>query len=109
MDATRAELRAVLLDARSLLTRPGNHFDWCSWEDAGAALREIDRVVAELDHGRVPSRHTISVWFAPTGPIQEVSLGSGWAEEFLSLATRCDVALAAFYGLRAQDSDRPVQ
>jgi len=28
--------------------------------------------------------------FAPTGPIQEVSLSSGWGQEFLELAERFD-------------------
>jgi hypothetical protein len=33
------------------------------------------------------------VWlFAPTGPIQEVSLSSGWGDMFLELAKRMDAA-----------------
>jgi hypothetical protein len=100
MDRARADLRGVLLEARSLLARPDNNFDWSSWGDARAALREIDGLVAALDGGQVPPRLTISVLFAPTGPIQEVSLSSGWAEEFLALATRCDTVVEAFYGPR---------
>jgi hypothetical protein len=34
------------------------------------------------------------VLFLPTGPIQEVSLSSGWAQEFLDLADRYDQAVA---------------
>src|SRR5262245_23555203 len=97
MDAARAELRHVLLDARSLVALPGNNFDWSSWPDAEAALREIDGLVAVLERGWIPSRPRISVLFAPTGPIQEVSLGSGWAGEFLALAERFDAAAEAFY------------
>jgi hypothetical protein len=33
------------------------------------------------------------VVFAPTGPMQEVSLGSGWGDEFLGVADRWDAAL----------------
>jgi hypothetical protein len=99
----RAELRTLLLDARSLLEQPDNDFSWSSWEDAEAALREIDGLVAELDHGRAPPRLTLAVLFAPTGPIQEVSLSSGWAGEFLALATRCDAAIEAFYGSEPGD------
>ena len=98
MDESRAELRTVLIEARLLLARPDNDFAWSSWGDAGAALREIDEMVAELDHGRAPPRLTISVLFAPTGPIQEVSLSSGWAVEYLALAMRCDAVVEAFYG-----------
>jgi hypothetical protein len=34
----------------------------------------------------------VSVLFAPTGPIQEVSLSSGWSETFLKVAERFDRA-----------------
>jgi hypothetical protein len=97
MGTARDELRDVLLDARSLITLPDNCFDWSSWEDADAAVREIDGLVAVLESGRSPSRLSVSVLFAPTGPIQEVSLSSGWAEEFLALAERCDAAKEALY------------
>jgi hypothetical protein len=36
----------------------------------------------------------IEVLFAPTGPIQEVSMSSGWSREFLRLAERFDEAYA---------------
>jgi hypothetical protein len=48
MDTGRAELRRVLLETRSLLVQPGNKFDWSSWEDAEAAFRELDGLVAAL-------------------------------------------------------------
>lgn len=94
MDAARAELRDVLLEARSLVAQPGNNFDWSCWEDAPAALREIDA----LGRGETPARRSLSVLFAPTGPLQEVGLSSGWAGAFSALANRFDAAEAAFYG-----------
>ena len=90
-----ASLEAVLLDARALLQRPGNDFSWSSWGDAKEALAEIDQIIAEIRPGHIPrSRLSISVLFAPTGPIQEVSVSSGWGDEFLALASRFDAALA---------------
>jgi hypothetical protein len=97
MNVATVELRSVLLDARSLIALPDNNFDWSSWRDAGAALREIDGLIAALERGQVPSRLTMSVLFAPTGPIQEVSLSSGWGKEFLTLAARFDAVAEAFY------------
>jgi hypothetical protein len=97
VDAARRELASVLREARSLLARPGNDFAWSSWQDAGAALAEVDQLIAALEAGRLPSRLAVSVLFAPTGPIQEVSLSSGWADEFLALAARCDAAVEAAY------------
>jgi hypothetical protein len=37
------------------------------------------------------------VLFAPTGPIQEVSISSGWGNEFLDLAERFDRAVQRAY------------
>ena len=37
----------------------------------------------------------MQVLFAPTGPIQEVSLSSGWENDFIELANRFDDAVAS--------------
>ncbi len=88
------ELEAVLAEARALLARPDNDFCWSSWADQQAALAEIDMLIAKVRGGRIP-KLTLDVIFMPTGPMQEVSLSSGWADEFLGLAQRYDDAMAA--------------
>ncbi len=88
----RGKLIDVLRQARDLLARPGSEFLWSSWENARQATREIDRLIAEVRSGGLPSE-ALQIVFAPTGPMQEVSLGSGWGDEFLSLAARFDDAL----------------
>ena len=98
VDAARQELVEVLRQARSLLALPDNNFDWSSWADADAALREVDGLVAKVQSGQLPERLAIEVLFAPTGPIQETSLSSGWAQEFLALASKCDAAVERVYG-----------
>lgn len=84
------ELIEVLLAAKVLLKRPENDFAWSPWESADDAIREIDDIVARIKNGDTPEQFDVSVLFAPTGPIQEVSLSSGWADEFLPLAGRFD-------------------
>jgi hypothetical protein len=98
VDAGRQELLGVLRDARSTLAAPDNDFAWSSWPDAGAALRELDGLIGTLEEGGLPSRARLSTLFAPTGPIQEVSLSGGWGESFLVLAQRFDAAAAKVYG-----------
>jgi len=80
-------LIAILRETRELLGRDGNDFSWSSWTNKEHALSEIDSIISELENGSVPE---IGVLFAPTGPIQEVSLGSGWGEKFIELAERFD-------------------
>ena len=89
----RDALLTVLRDTRLLLARPENDFTWSSWEDADAALREIDALIALVSNGASPDRRQLAVLFAPTGPIQEVSVSSGWSEMFLELAERLDAVM----------------
>lgn len=93
-------LADLLREARALLARPGNNFDWSSWEDEETALREVDGLIAVLEAGRLPARLEVTVLFAPTGPIQEVSLSSGWGDEFVELADRFDAGVTRAYAPR---------
>lgn len=88
----QVDLVEVLRAARALLARPGNDFAWSSWEDAGAALLQVDSLIAAVQSGSLPPRLDVAVLFAPTGPMHEVSLSSGWAQEFLEVAARFDAA-----------------
>ena len=81
------KLITVLRQARVLLALESNDFSWSSWKDQNHAISEIDSIITSLENGSIPE---IGVLFAPTGPIQEVSLSSGWGQEFLELAERFD-------------------
>jgi hypothetical protein len=97
MDARR-ELVNVLRQARALLALPGNDFAWSSWEDASVALAELDRQIAAVESGQLPPRLDLAVLFGPTGPIQEVSISSGWGYAFLTLSARFDAVEGQVYG-----------
>ena len=77
----------ILKQARTLLDLEGNDFSRSSWKDQNHAISEIDSIIVALEIGSLPDFRGL---FAPTGPIQEVSLSSGWAQEFLDLAEQFD-------------------
>ena len=87
------ELVEVLRETRAFLARPDNHFDWCHWDIATDALLEFDALVTQIEAGDPSGRHGLDMLFGPTGSIQEVSISSGWGEEFLTLAARFDAAI----------------
>jgi hypothetical protein len=89
-------LIVVLSEARVLLANPKNDFLWSSWEDSSDALKEIDGLLAQLEAGILPSPGSLNVLFLPTGPIQEVSVSSGWGNAFLELANRYDAAMVNY-------------
>ena len=91
-------LIAVLREAREFLARPDNNFAWSSWDDAAAALREVDGFISRIEVGEMPDCSAIELLFLPTGPIQAVSLSSGWGQQFHRLADRFDAAVERAYG-----------
>lgn len=91
--ADLAALLTIFSEVRTLLAHPENDFDWSSWQDEEDALAEIDGIIANLRAGETPDTATMHVLFAPTGPMQEVSLSSGWGNRFLELAERFDEAI----------------
>lgn len=98
MNPHHQKLLEVLQEARDSLARPNNDSASSSWEDAPAALREIDGIIARIQSGDLPKRSEVNLLFLPTSPIREVSASSGWGQEFLDLAKRFDQAIARAYG-----------
>ncbi len=88
--ADLSSLLAVMTAMRRLVALPDNDFAWSAWRDHQAALADLARAIADLTQGAVPP---LSWLFAPTGPLQDVSLRSGWGAEFLALAARFDAAM----------------
>jgi hypothetical protein len=86
----QARLADVLLSSKILLERPENNFEWSSWRDSCHAAQDIDGLLARLQRGDLPAYAQLSTLFASSGSMQEVSVSSGWAREFLTLADRFD-------------------
>ena len=96
-----ASLIDVLLRTRQLLLLPDNDFCWSRWDNAESAVRDIDGFIRLLREGQLPPRMDLSILFAPTGSIQEVSLSSGWGDEFIALSAQFDRAEERAYGRAA--------
>jgi hypothetical protein len=88
---------AVMSEARDLLAASESDLAWSSWRDREAALATVDGLISQLRDGSLPN---LSPLFAPTGPIQEVSISSGWGDRFLVLAERLDTELAKLRNTR---------
>jgi len=88
--SAREDLVSVLEEAKQLIAIPGNDFAWSTWDDCDEALAELDSHIAMVRAGDRSKRLDLRVLFAPTGPLQELSLSSGWAQSFLNLAARFD-------------------
>lgn len=92
----KTQLLAILDEAKEWLRRAGNDFSWSSWENAGEAIAEIENLQKIISNDEVWNPMKVSIVFSPTGDLQEVSLSSGWGNEFLELADRADRVLMHF-------------
>lgn len=90
-------LLEVMGEVRALVARPGNDFGWSGWTDSQEALEEIDPLLGLLEAGALPPLANLTVLFLPTGPLQELSLSSGWGDEYVELASRFDDAVSQLY------------
>jgi hypothetical protein len=94
--SARDDLLQILSEVRAWLARPSNDFDWSGWSSTSEALREFDALVGPLRSGGKVDETGLSSLFAPTSSIQEVSMSSGWPDEFIQLAQSFDTALARY-------------
>ena len=101
-DLEGADPRTVLIDVLrasiELLSLEENDFAWSSWEVSAMAVAEVKKILAIVESGGIPEQLALAVIFAPTGPMQEVSLSSGWGEAFLKVAERYDYAAKGLCG-----------
>jgi hypothetical protein len=89
-----AEIGSALQTVLDHLAKPDVDVAWSSYPTADAAIAEVEdvrRAVLSRDAAAVPR---LSLLFAPTGPLQEISLSSGWGQAFVDLASLVDAALA---------------
>jgi hypothetical protein len=92
MKTARESLVDVLEEAKRFVARSENDFAWSGWNDREEALAQIEMHIAHAKTGDHSKQLDLEVLFAPTGPLQELSLSSGWTDDFLKLAARFDVA-----------------
>ena len=92
MNTDRESLLDVLEETKGLLMLQENDFAWSGWDSREVALADIDSHIERVKKSDRTKRLELQVLFAPTGPIQEVSVSSGWGDEFLKLAARFDAA-----------------
>jgi hypothetical protein len=85
-----AAIVAILRETQRFLNREGNDFSWSSWNDAREADAEIGRHLERIGQADYSELISLQALYAPTGPIQQVSLSSGWGREFLAVAERFD-------------------
>lgn len=97
-DSAVESLILILEAAVELVSIPGNDFCWSYWADEFKAKAELQALIHSLKTGTLPERLNVAVLFAPTGPLQELGMSSGWAETYLKVASKFDEVERLLWG-----------
>lgn len=95
----RQRIIDVLIEIEQRLADPDADLVRASFVDADQAVEEV-RWHREAVEAGSPTNVGLTILFLPTGPLQEVSINSGWGTRFLELAGEVDAACANLSGLQ---------
>lgn len=85
-------LSQVLRSCIELVSLDDNDFSWSSWGNKENAIEELQKLLLIAENQGFPELSVLSSIFAPTGPLQELSLSSGWGNVFLKVSEKYDIA-----------------
>jgi hypothetical protein len=63
---------------------------WSGYDTTDDVLSDLTGHIGRLTNNDLSRRKELKILFAPTGPLQEIALSSGWGDQFLSIAERFD-------------------
>ena len=78
--------------------QPFADFVWSRYENAEEAITDMTRIIAALRNGDEAVLKEIQLLFGPTGSIQEISISSGWGNEYIEISARVDRCLELLWG-----------
>ena len=85
------ELLDLLNDLEKLLLLPNNDFVWQSTINNTYEAQEcLDKLKNKINSDNRSVIEDLLILFAPTGSLQEISISSGWSDEYMKLASRFD-------------------
>lgn len=93
----KRETRSALVDLLERTRVLIDASEESSWEGLSTAEIGMDLSIAieNLTNGKAIDRDLLRMHFAPTGPLQEIAMMSGWTDEYMSLSERFDKLIDA--------------
>ena len=87
------ELTRILEDIKRLVDSPYTVIDWSKYNTVEDVLRDLDSFIKRLNSQDESAIEELEFFFAPTGSLQEIYIGSGWGEKYLEIANRFEELL----------------
>jgi len=84
------ELIIILNIIKNKIDSPTTNLTWSRYNNIAELLQELDLFLERLMRDDVLVIKDLKLLFAPTGSLQEISIDSGWGEEFLEISSTFD-------------------
>jgi len=79
-----------------LLSLPSTDVCWSTYNNASEAIDELKLLKIGIEKQDKNAIDRMLLLLAPTASLQEISLSSGWGEEFLTIAEILETALGKY-------------
>ena len=63
---------------------------WTKYNRASDIKSELETDIKDFENGNIEKLEKYSLYFAPTGTFQEISIPNGWGEDFILMANQFD-------------------
>jgi hypothetical protein len=87
------EVIGILQQVKHIVELPGTDVAWSRYNIVEEAVEDIDQHIDRLRRGDLSKIEYLTLLFAPTGSLQEISISCGWGERFIYLSARFDRAI----------------
>ncbi|OPH47269.1 hypothetical protein BC351_12275 [Paenibacillus ferrarius] len=80
----------LLWEVRKLIDSPNTDITWSNYRSVEEVLSACDTYIERLNENDKSVVTELELLFAPTGSLQEISISSGWSNEYIGLSSRFD-------------------
>jgi hypothetical protein len=88
------ELIQVLHQVITYYRLPDTDVCFSRYDMTEDAIKDMQSIIDSLKNNELSVLDKLSLLFAPTGSVQEISMSSGWGEEYIEISSHVDRLIA---------------
>ena len=93
LDNNETVLIELLESVKKLILEPITDISWSTFDTKDELIIEIDAHIKKLKLRDFSKIKDLILLFAPTSDFQEISLSSGWGNQYLNISESFDIAI----------------
>ena len=93
IDNNETILNEILETIKKLILEPRTDISWSTFDNKDELIMEIDAHIQKLKLRDFSKVKDLILLFGPTSDFQEISLSSGWGNQYLNISERFDIAI----------------